>query len=146
MVAASADTARGAELAHNASFLLARASAVASQRDNRALAPLGLKVRSFSVLALALDAQPPTQREIAEFLRLDPSQVVALVDDLESRGIVARETDARDRRAKVVAVTDAGRALYAEARELVADVTTHLDAADASAFLRSVEQLAFEEE
>ncbi|MFT0140791.1 hypothetical protein ACEK07_46605, partial [Alcanivoracaceae bacterium MT1] len=61
-------------------------------------------------------------------------------------GIVARETDARDRRAKVVAVTDAGRALYAEARELVADVTTHLDAADASAFLRSVEQLAFEEE
>lgn len=144
MVAASADTARGAELAHNASFLLARASAVASQRDNRALAPLGLKVRSFSVLALALDAQPPTQREIAEFLRLDPSQVVALVDDLEQRGLLARETDPRDRRAKVVAATPAGSELYETARETVVDITAGVDEHEAETLRRALAKLAFE--
>ncbi|WP_110590165.1 MarR family winged helix-turn-helix transcriptional regulator [Microbacterium suaedae] len=136
---------RGATLAQNVSFLLTRASVVAAQRDNRALAPLGLKVRSYSVLCLALDDEPPTQREIAEFLRLDPSQVVALVDDLEDRGLVVRETDPRDRRAKVVAATAEGRSLCAEARTVVTDVSTHVDADDAAVLQRVLEQLAFEE-
>lgn len=136
---------RGSALGRNVSFLLARASVVAAQRDNRALAPLGLKVRSFSVLSLAVDEQPPTQREIAEFLRLDPSQVVALVDDLESRGLVARETDPRDRRAKVVAVTAAGRELYDRACGAVVDITTHVDPDEVATLQRALEKLAFEE-
>ncbi|WP_156761300.1 MarR family winged helix-turn-helix transcriptional regulator [Microbacterium karelineae] len=145
MPAVHADAARGAALAQNASFLLTRASVVAAQRDNKALAPLGLKVRSYSVLCLALDEEPPTQREIAEYLRLDPSQVVALVDDLEDRGLVARETDPRDRRAKVVAATDEGRSICAEARAVVTDVSTHVDAGDAVILQRILAQLAFEE-
>lgn len=105
------DGALGADL----SFLLARANAVSLAQGNRALAEFGLKVRSFSVLALASTDPGPSQRELSEFLRLDPSQIVALVDDLQSRGLVQRRPDPNDRRANVVVATDAGRALYAQA-------------------------------
>ncbi|WP_105567594.1 MarR family winged helix-turn-helix transcriptional regulator [Microbacterium halophytorum] len=145
MTTAEAEVTRGSALAHNASFLLTRASVLAAQRDNRMLEPLGLKVRSYSVLSLAIEDVPPTQREIAEFLRLDPSQVVALVDELEGRGLVSRAPDPRDRRAKVVAATAQGRSVYDEARGRVVDVMSHLDPDDAATLQRVLEQLAFEE-
>lgn len=97
------------------SFLIARANAVSLEAASAALRPLGLRVRSYSVLALAASDDRPSQREIAEFLHLDPSQVVALVDELQERGLVLREPDPRDRRAKVVVATAAGRRLSDEA-------------------------------
>lgn len=110
-----ADTAVAGDLA----FLLARANAVSIAAANAALAEHGLKVRQYSVLALAADQSRPSQRELAEFLRLDPSQIVALIDELEARGFVVREPDPTDRRAKVVAATAAGRRMYAKARRTV---------------------------
>ncbi|GAB3255111.1 MarR family winged helix-turn-helix transcriptional regulator [Arthrobacter pigmenti] len=96
-------------------FLMARARALGSLQANKALAEVGLKVRSYSVLALACSGLEPSQRELAEFLRLDPSQIVALVDELEQRELVAREPDSRDRRSKIVTGTRAGRALHSKA-------------------------------
>ncbi|WP_062303755.1 MarR family winged helix-turn-helix transcriptional regulator [Demequina subtropica] len=101
------------------SFLLARASALAATAGNRALSGLGLKVRSYSVLALAAEVGP-SQRDLAERLRLDPSQVVALVDGLEERGLVERRLDPSDRRARIVVATPEGLALFARAREAIA--------------------------
>ena len=109
----------GEALVDDLSFLLARANALSIAAANAALADLGLRVRSYSVLSLAAEPSPPSQREIAEFLRLDPSQVVALVDDLQKAGLVTREPDPRDRRANVIAATPAGRTLLARARESV---------------------------
>lgn len=113
------------------SFLIARANAQSIAAGNAALAELGLKVRSYSVLTLAASDPRPSQREIAEFLRLDPSQVVALVDELQRAGLATREPDPRDRRANVIGVTPAGRelqgrgqrALARAERELHADLT-----------------------
>jgi DNA-binding MarR family transcriptional regulator len=102
-------------LAGDVSFLLARANALSLASGNGALAPFDLKVRSFSVLALASSGANPSQRDLAEFLRLDPSQVVALVDALQERGLVERRPDPRDRRANVVVATEAGRTLWAAA-------------------------------
>lgn len=96
-------------------FLMARARALGSLQANRELADVGLKVRSYSVLALACSGLGPSQREMAEFLRLDPSQIVALVDDLEQRQLVVREPDSRDRRSKIVTGTHAGRTLHSKA-------------------------------
>ncbi|GIJ27358.1 ranscriptional regulator [Micromonospora qiuiae] len=98
-------------------FLLARANALTLAAANAVLAQHGLKARSYSVLALAADDARPTQRELAEFLRLDPSQVVALVDGLEKRQLIERQTDPTDRRANVLVATDAGRDLFARAQE-----------------------------
>lgn len=108
---------RASVLTDDLSFLLARANAIALAAGNASLAEHGLKARSYSVLALAAGEARPSQRELAEFLRLDPSQVVSLVDDLQSRGLVERRPDPADRRANVVVATEAGRALAATARE-----------------------------
>jgi DNA-binding MarR family transcriptional regulator len=107
------ETARPApnELFDDLSFLLARANALSLAAGNSALSLLGLRVRSYSVLALAAGSSRPSQRELAELLRLDPSQVVALVDELQARGLVVREPDPTDRRANVVVATEEGRAL-----------------------------------
>lgn len=104
-------------LAEDISFLLARASAVSVTAANAALAPLGLRARSYSVLTIVAEGAKPTQRELAEFLRLDPSQVVAIVDDLEQRGLVERAPDPTDRRAKIIVGTSEGAALQARAAE-----------------------------
>ncbi|WP_228375016.1 MarR family winged helix-turn-helix transcriptional regulator [Demequina iriomotensis] len=102
----------------DASFLLARAGAVAAAVANRALGDLGLKVRSYSVLTLAAECGP-TQRELAAQLRLDPSQIVALVDDLEARGLVRRRAVPSDRRTRIVEATAEGASLLAAARRAV---------------------------
>ncbi|WP_341995917.1 MarR family winged helix-turn-helix transcriptional regulator [Microbacterium sp. LWH7-1.2] len=108
---------RASALTDDLSFLLARANAIALAAGNAALSEHGLKARSYSVLVLTSGDARPSQRELAEFLRLDPSQVVSLVDDLQARRLVERQPDPADRRANVVVATEAGRALVVAAGE-----------------------------
>ncbi|KQV05127.1 MarR family winged helix-turn-helix transcriptional regulator [Leifsonia sp. Root112D2] len=108
-----------AELTTEIEFLTARARAIGSSRANTLLAPLGLKVRSYAVLSLACSGLNPSQRELADFLSLDPSQIVALVDQLEQRRAVTREQDPRDRRSKGITATDEGVRLHDEARNAI---------------------------
>jgi len=117
-----------AALTDDISFLLARANALSLAAGNAALAPHGLRARSYSVLELAAGQARPTQRELAEFLRLDPSQVVALVDELQGQGLVARESDPSDRRTKVVVATPLGREVCVAARAAATAAEQHLHA------------------
>ena len=103
-----ADKLMAASISLDAGFLLAKLHAAGSVLNNRALAEFGLKERSYSVLALANSELEPTQREMAEFLSLDPSQIVALIDELEKRGLVVRAPGKQDRRAKIVSATAGG--------------------------------------
>lgn len=98
------------------SFLMARANAMSLSAANSRLASHDLRVRSYSVLTLACDDARPSQKEIADFLRLDPSQVVSLIDDLQKRGLVERIPDPKDRRSNVLTATPEGRALHERAR------------------------------
>lgn len=107
------------ELAEEPVFLMARVASIGSAGANRMLAELDLKVRHYSVLALACSREQPTQRELSEFLVLDPSQIVAIIDELEKRGAVERTADPRDRRSKIIVPTPDGRELYAQARKVV---------------------------
>lgn len=108
-----------ADLFGDVSFLLARANALSLAIGGAALVAHGLRVRSYSVLALAAGDRRPSQRELADLLRLDPSQVVALVDELQARGLVTRRPDPQDRRANVVIATEDGRALHRAAAQSV---------------------------
>ncbi|MGO4492944.1 MarR family winged helix-turn-helix transcriptional regulator [Arthrobacter sp. 2YAF22_2] len=107
------------DLVNEIEFLAARARSLGSSRANAMLASLDLKVRSYSVLAMACSGTEPSQRELADFLRLDPSQIVSLVDALEQRGLVLRAPDPRDRRSKVIRPTAAGVELHQRAAAAV---------------------------
>ncbi|OQZ94051.1 MarR family transcriptional regulator [Mycolicibacter algericus DSM 45454] len=103
-------------------FLLARASALLVRSSNEALAPLGLKVRAYSVLSVVCDDPGGvTQRALANDVGLDPSQIVALVDELEGRGLVTRTVDSSDRRNKLIVATKDGQKLCARAQQRTAE-------------------------
>ncbi|WP_309075860.1 MarR family winged helix-turn-helix transcriptional regulator [Paenarthrobacter sp.] len=105
-----------AKIGSDVGLLLAKLHATGSLLNNKALADYGLRERSFSVLTLACSGLEPTQRELADFLSLDPSQVVSLVDDLEHRGLVKRAQGKQDRRAKIIVSTTEGRRIHNKAR------------------------------
>jgi DNA-binding MarR family transcriptional regulator len=108
---AAGDKLIAAQITSDVGFLLAKLRATGSVLNNVALAEFDLKERSYSVLILANSGLEPTQRELADFLSLDPSQIVALVDELEKRGLVARAAGKQDRRAKTVTATAKGARL-----------------------------------
>jgi DNA-binding MarR family transcriptional regulator len=68
------------------------------------------------------------------------------VDDLEARGLAERRPSATDRRARVVTVTDKGRAAAEEGQRIVdrvhADALDGLSASDRSAFVQALSLLA----
>lgn len=81
-------------------------------------------------------AAPLRMSELADRLRIARRSATSVVDELESRRLVQRRPDAADRRAVVVAVTPAGRALLDEVREqrraagIELTATSGLDAED----------------
>ena len=104
------------ELAEDVGFLLARAGSLAIRSLNRALEPYGMRARHYAALCLAAEGEGVRQRTIGTSLGLDPSQVVALVDDLERLGLVSRRPDPSDRRTRLVVVSPRGRQVRDEGR------------------------------
>jgi DNA-binding MarR family transcriptional regulator len=97
------------DLTDDVGYLLTRASGLVVRATNAALADVGLRVRQYSVLVLADDTRDGiSQRDLAEVLGLDPSQVVALVDELAATGLVERRPSPTDRRQRLVAATAQG--------------------------------------
>ncbi|MGM7777945.1 MarR family winged helix-turn-helix transcriptional regulator [Arthrobacter sp. KNU-44] len=134
--AATKDRLVAAPISQDVGFLLAKLHAGGSIVNNRALAEFDLKERSYSVLILANSGLEPTQRELADFLSLDPSQIVALVDELEKRKLVARAPGKQDRRAKTVTATAKGSQLLGQAavaaRHAESEVLAALDEGEAA--------------
>lgn len=116
-------------LADDVGFLLSRASVFALRAANPALAPYGLKPRHYATLHLAAARDGVPQRQIGLLLGLDPSIVVALLDDLESRGLVVRSTSSCDRRSRVVALTDQGERLLDAAQQAMEGIQESVTAA-----------------
>jgi DNA-binding MarR family transcriptional regulator len=97
-------------------FLLSRGSGLAVRATNARLSELGLRVRHYSVLSVACEGGGISQRELSQVLGLDPSQIVALVDDLQDQGLVERQPDPQDRRAKLIEATKQGKVVQRRAR------------------------------
>jgi DNA-binding MarR family transcriptional regulator len=73
----------------------------------------GAQARVLTLLA----REPMPMRQVARHLKCEPSNVTGIVDRLEARGLVERRPGAGDRRVKVAAVTDEGRATAADLRD-----------------------------
>jgi DNA-binding MarR family transcriptional regulator len=93
---------------------MAAAAQALGSHELKALATLGLTLRSYGVLALAA-AEELGQNEIGELTGIDRTTVVAVVDDLEAAGLVVRTPCPSDRRIRLVQPTAEGRALAGRA-------------------------------
>jgi DNA-binding MarR family transcriptional regulator len=92
-----------------------------------------------------LAAEPLTLRALAERLAADPPYATLIVDDLEQRGLVRRTPHPDDRRAKLVALTAAGRTAAARAAAILDEPPAALrdvPGEDLAALLRVLERLS----
>jgi DNA-binding MarR family transcriptional regulator len=91
------------------------------------LAPLGLRPAQFSVLVL-IDANPELpQSKLSAALGIRRPNFVAMLHELESRGLTRRCMSNGDRRVNTLALTAAGRRLLHRASELHAALESRLD-------------------
>ena len=117
-----------------AAYLLSQVGAHSSQRWHERLAPIGLDPRSVLVLRHVGAEQGRTQASLSASLSVPPSRIVAIIDDLEQRGLVERRANPSDRRAHALRLTGSGRKVLDEvmamSRAHEIDICTGLSEAD----------------
>ena len=74
-------------------YLLKHARLRLSALSAEALRPLGISGRELAVLTVIAAGSPPSQLEAAGRLGIDRTSMVALLDELEGKGLAAREPD-----------------------------------------------------
>lgn len=113
------------------------------------LAAHGLTMWGYVVL-LALDrSSMRTQAALADSIGADKTRIIRTLDELQRQGFIEREPDPDDRRVRLLAITEAGRAVKdAAQREIQRGEERwlgELTAEDRAVFLRVLRQLTREE-
>jgi DNA-binding MarR family transcriptional regulator len=103
-------------------WLLSRAHARAQAIRLEAFAAAGSTGYQSRLLASLADEGPASQAELARRTGIDPSDVVAAVNDLEGRRFVTRARDPRDARRNVVTLAPAGEKELARLDAVVASI------------------------
>src|SRR2546428_1576640 len=85
----------------------------------QALAALEKRTQDFAVLHHLGQAGPLSQQELGSALRINPSNLVGMLDALESDGLVVRPRDPADRRRHLVKLTAGGQRRLVQAKRAV---------------------------
>jgi MarR family transcriptional regulator, lower aerobic nicotinate degradation pathway regulator len=96
-------------------MLIFRLARVTGFRLTKALASLDIRTSEFAVLHHLHQAGPLSQQELGGALRIDPSNLVGLLDALEADGLIVRPRDPTDRRRHLVGLTANGQKRLAQA-------------------------------
>lgn len=113
---------RGFALAERPGYLLHKAALLLDEEAERAFADSGMRTRDFFVLAALAGGPALSQQDLSRLLNLDPTTVVAVVDELEDKGYVERRRNPADRRRYILGLTDAGRTVLADAERVASEV------------------------
>ena len=106
-------------------FLLTQVGAAAAMSFGERIAKIGLAPQHAGILMILGLSPGLSQRALAKRLRMLPSRLVALVDELEEKGLVERRRDPGDRRTHALHLTEAG----ASATTAIGDVAREHDGA-----------------
>ena len=110
------------------------------------LAPLGLEPREFALLRVIGSGEGHSQQAVGERLGVPASRMVALIDELEGRGLLERRPSPRDRRAHALHLTSSGKRLLAQAIRLAAslegELTEDLDEAERTQLIALLDRVA----
>jgi DNA-binding MarR family transcriptional regulator len=102
-------------------FLLSQVGIFASQRFAKRLEPLDLHPPQFRVLNMVDATEGQSQQAIGEAIGAPASRMVAIVDELEQRGLVERRLHPGDRRVRALHLTEEGRSVLARGRKVATE-------------------------
>jgi DNA-binding MarR family transcriptional regulator len=109
-------------------FLLSQVGIHASRRFAERISAADLNPPLFRVLNLVAAAEGQSQQAIGAAIEIPASRMVALVDELEQRGLVERRPDPEDRRVRALFLTAKGKRCLKRGREIAAEHEEELTA------------------
>ena len=106
----------------------------------------GLSMWGYSVL-VALDRSAiRTQAALAEAIGADKTRIIAILDELQDKGLIERMADPEDRRARLLAITKDGRRVKEATQAAIQRGEERwlgtLSATDRAVFLRVLQELS----
>lgn len=96
-------------------FLLSSLGFEIARRFAATLEEFDIEPRQFALLRAISFSEGLSQQALGERLQIPASRMVAIVDDLEQRGLVERRQNPDDRRARALYLTQAGKQLFEQA-------------------------------
>ena len=108
------------------SWLLGRAAARGRSLVADALAAEGMKMWHHVVLSAVRDLAPVAQADLGRGVGLDPKDLVGVLNDLQSAGLVVRAPDPKDRRKNAVSLTDDGARLLTRCEKAAREANDEL--------------------
>jgi DNA-binding MarR family transcriptional regulator len=146
VVARNSDTNLTPPAFRSVAFMLSSVGYAISRRFHGVLGPLELEPGEFALLRAVSVNDGEAQNALAERLHISPSWMVAIVDDLERRGLLERRPHERDRRVRKLHLTAAGKKLLRQAerkaQEFDGRVTEALSEAEAEQLLELLQRVA----
>jgi DNA-binding MarR family transcriptional regulator len=130
-------------------FLLSQVGIHASRRFAERIAEVDLNPPLFRILNLIDAAAGRSQQAIGEAIQVPPSRMVALVDELEQRGLVERRPNPADRRIRALHLTRKGRSALTRGREIAraheAELTRGMSDSDRTRLTRLLQKMVDEQ-
>ena len=120
-------------------FLLAQVGGHAAMKFGERLSVLGLTPPLVGILGAIDRSEGLSQQALCERLRVMPSRLVTLVDELERRELVERRDKPDDRRTYALHLTDQGRSVLKATGQVARE---HQEALCAALTVRERQQLA----
>ncbi len=127
---------QSSEAATRVWLVLWKAAHAIGQNALRSVSALGLGSSDFAVLEVLLHKGPQPVNIIGRKVLLTSGSITAAVDRLESRKLLRRRADPKDRRSRIVQLTKTGRHLIEQAFQKHA-----MDMEETMAVLRSGERV-----
>src|SRR2546421_8438118 len=107
-------------------LLVIKLGRITMHRFTEALEPFGIRPRHVAALIELRDHGQLTQQSLCGQLHLDPTNLVAILNELEQRGFATRRRDPEDRRRHLVEVSNKGIALIEKVSEVMDGVEEDL--------------------
>src|SRR3954454_2107366 len=107
-------------------LLMIKLGRITMHRFSEALEPFGIRPRHLAALIELRDRGELTQQSLCGQLHLDPTNLVAILNELEERGYATRRRDPGDRRRHLVEVSKKGIAVIAKVSEVMDGVEAEL--------------------
>lgn len=99
--------------------LLAGATRRLIEEERPLLEAHGLTMWGYIALSRLAEEPAASQLLLAESMGYDKTRLITLLDALEADGLLTRQPDPTDRRARIIALTPTGRKLHRAARRSI---------------------------